>query len=240
MGRKLLLLSFLITFSTFAQDTDVQDAGDKALFSDAIGQNIRKYIRNSQLAYHDEDYERATFLYDSLVKHVILNTHLDNFKVKKRSGKKIDLAHFEKPMILMSTASWCTPAPGTFPALNQIADAYGSDIDFVVLFWDTKKNTRKASRELSKDVTVVYVDELENKHVDIIQNMKHSLGLPTCFLLDSDKKIIDIQRTIIHPYHIPYETSFEENYSAFFAGVQLLAPTITIRTELEVIGIDKN
>lgn len=235
MGKKLLLLVFLITLPSVAQDDD-----SKKLFSDAIGQNIRKYIRNSKLAYHDKDYDRATFLYDSLVTHVILNTHLDNFTVNKRTGKKIKMDHFEKPMILLSTSSWCTPAPGTFPALNRIADAYGDDIDFVVLYWDTKKNARKASRELSKDVSVIYVDELDNKHVDIIQNMKHSLGLPTCFLLDANKKIIDVQRTVIHPYHIPFETSFEENYSAFFAGVRLLAPTITIETQLEVIGIDKN
>lgn len=235
MGKKLLLLTFLITFSSIAQDKV-----DKTLYSDAIGKNIRKYIRNSKLAYHNKDYERATFLYDSLVTHVILNTHLDNFKVNKRSGKKIEMAYFEKPMILMSTASWCTPAPGTFPALNMIAEAYSNDIDFVVLYWDTKQNARKASKELSKNVTVIYVDELDNKHVDIIQNMKHSLGLPTCFLLDADKKILDVQRTVIHPYHIPYETSYEENYSAFFAGVQLLAPTVTIETQLEVIGVEKN
>ena len=143
-------------------------------------------------------------------------------------------------MILLSTASWCTPSSGTIPALNEIAHTFGDNIDFVVLYWDTKKNAKKASKEFRKNIQVVYVDELDNKGAAVVKDMKHSLGLPTCFLLDENKKIIDIRRTIIHPYHTEYEISYEENYDAFYAGVQLLKPSITIQTSLEVIGTDKN
>ncbi len=235
MSKKLLLLTFLISFSALAQDTLV-----RPMFSEAISKNIKKYVTQAKLAYHDKDFDRADFLYDSLVQHVIINTHLDNFKVNKRSGRSIEFNDFEKPMILLSTASWCTPGSGTFPALNEIAKTYGKKIDFVVLYWDKKENARNASKNLSGNIQVVYVDELKNKSADMIKDMKHSLGLPTCFLLDENKKILDIRRTVIHPYHIDFDTSFEENYSAFFAGVQLLRPTVTIQTSLEVLGLDKN
>ena len=245
MCRKLLFLTLLISFSAISQDTlnkplISNDTLNKPLFSQEITKNIKKYVKKSQLAYHDNDYVRADFLYDSLVQHVIINSYLDNFKVKKRSGKEIELKSFEKPMILLSTASWCTPGAGTIPALNEIARTYGKNIDFVVLYWDTKENARKASKDFNRKIKVVYVDELENKSVDIVKDMKHSLGLPTCYLLDESKKIIDIRRTVIHPYHTDYQTSFDDNYSAFYAGVQLLHPTVTIKTSLEVIGVDKN
>jgi thiol-disulfide isomerase/thioredoxin len=242
MNKKLLLLIFLFSIATVAQDTIVvpQDSIARPMFSEAVSKNIKKYVTKNKLAYHDKDFERAEYLYDSLVQHVIINTYLDNFKVNKRSGRSIEFNDFEKPMILLSTASWCTPGAGTFPALNEIAKDYNKKIDFVVLYWDTKEDARKASRKLSSNIQVVYVDELENKSADMIKDMKHSLGLPTCFLLDENKKIIDIRRTVIHPYHIDYETSFEENYSAFFAGVQLLKPYVTIQTSLEVLGLDKN
>ena len=210
------------------------------LLTEEITKNIKRYVKNSKLAYHDKDYVRADFLYDSLVQNVILKSYLDNFKVRKRSGKEIELNDFKKPMILLSIASWCTPGSGTIPALNDIAHSYGDNIDFVVLYWDTKENARKASRDFKKNIHVVYVDELENKGAAVVKEMKHSLGLPTCFLLDENRKIIDIKRTVIHPYNTDYEVSYEDNYDSFFASVQKLRPTVTIQTSLEVIGTEKN
>ncbi len=236
MRIKLLLLTFLISLTAISQE----EIEVKPMFSHEIAKNIKKYVNNSQLAYHDKDYARADFLYDSLVQNVILKTYLDNFKVNKCSGKEIEMSKFKKPMILLSTASWCTPSSGTIPALNEIAHTFGDNIDFVVLYWDTKENAKKASKEFNKNIQIVYVDELENKGAAVVKDMKHSLGLPTCFLLDENKKIIDIRRTVIHPYHTEYEISYEENYDAFYAGVQLLKPSITIRTSLEVIGTEKN
>lgn len=236
MRVKLLLLTFLISFAAISQE----EVEAKSMFSQEITKNIKKYVKESQLAYHDKDYVRADFLYDSLVQNVILKSYLDNFKVKKRSGKEINMSEFKKPMILLSTASWCTPSSGTIPALNEIAHTFGDNIDFVVLYWDTKENAKKASKDFKKNIQVVYVDELDNKGAAVVKDMKHSLGLPTCFLLDENKKIIDIRRTVIHPYHTDYEISYEENYDAFYAGVQLLKPSVTIQTSLEVIGTDKN
>jgi len=236
MGRLLLFLLIIFPTLTYSQD----DVEVENLFSQAIEKNLRKYKYESQEAYHDKDLERATFLYDSLVEHVVIGTHLDNFEMRKRSGRKTDMSKFERPTILLSTASWCTPGAGEIPALNEIAATYHDAIDFVVLFWDTKENTRKFSKDFDKNIKVVYVDESENKNDHVIEKMKHSLGFPTCFLLDENKKIVDVRRTVIHPYHTPYEESFKENYTAYFAGVKLLRPRAIIETDLQMIGVDKN
>lgn len=216
MGRKLLFLLFLITFSAQSQ------IEQGIPFSQAIGNNIKKYTKNSQKAYVDGNFERAEFLFDSLINHVVNGSYLDNFKVRKLSGKKIELYCFEKPVFLMTYASWCTPGVGEIPALNEIAEANHKNIDFVILFWDSKENVRKVAKEYSKKINIVYVDEKENKNDHMVEIMKHSLGFPTSFFIDGTKKIVDVRRGVLHPYNEKYEISFELNYNSFLNGISLL------------------
>ena len=96
MGRKLLYLFLLLTFSAQSQ------IEQGSLFSEAIGKNIKRYTKNSQNAYANQDFERAEFLFDSLINNVVNGSYLDNFKVRKLSGKKIELYKFEKPVYLMT------------------------------------------------------------------------------------------------------------------------------------------
>lgn len=216
MGRKLLYLFFLIPFLTYSQ------IEQGVLFSKAIGENIKKYTKNSQKAYAEQDFERAEFLFDSLINNVINGSYLDNFKVKKLSGRKIKLSKFQKPMLLMTYASWCTPGVGEIPALNEIAKTHYKDIDFVILFWDTKKKVRKASRAYSSKIKIVYVDEKENKDDYIVQIMKHSLGFPTSFFIDKNKRILDVRRGVLHSYNEKYDISFELNHNSLLNGISLL------------------
>lgn len=216
MGRKLLYLFLLVSF--IAQSQIEQGT----LFSEAIGKNIKKYTKNSQMAYAVHDFERAEFLFDSLINNVVNGSILDNFKVRKLSGRNISLYKYKKPIFLMTYASWCTPGVGEIPALNSVADKNYKEVDFVVLFWDTKKNVRKSTREYSNKINIIYVDETENNSEHIVEIMKHSLGFPTSFFIDENKRIIDVRRGALHPYNEKYEVSFELNYNSFLNGISLL------------------
>lgn len=217
MGRKLLFILLFGFLSAQAQDLE-----PSTLFSDAIGRNIKSYKAKSQRAYADKNFDLAEKLYDSLIKFVVNGSTLDNFQVRKLSGRKIKLHDFEKPVFLMTYASWCTPGVGEIPALNEIASKYHKDIDFVILFWDTKKRVKKIAGEYNSKINVVYVDELENNHCHTVQTMKHSLGFPTSFFIDADKKILDVRRGALHHYNEAYEVSYELNYSSFLNGISLL------------------
>jgi thiol-disulfide isomerase/thioredoxin len=122
----------------------------------------------------------------------------------------------------MTYASWCAPGKGEIPALNDIAKQYYKEIDFVILFWDTKKKVRKASTYYNRKITILYIDEKENIHDHIIELMKHSVGFPTSFFIDEDKKIIDVRRGVLHPYDEEFEVSFELNHNSFLKGIELL------------------
>lgn len=217
MVKKLLLLLLLFTLSAQSQEYEPND-----LFSQRIGKNIRKYRAAAKKAYADKDLERAEFLFDSLINHVVNGSHLDNFKVRKFSGRKIQLYKYEKPTYLITYASWCVPGVGEIPALNDIADRYHKDIDFIVLFWGSKKKIRKIKKQFSKKIHILYVDEKENRHDFAIRTMKHSLGFPTTFLIDKDKKIMDVRRNFMHHYLEKYTSSYNSNYQTFTSGVSLL------------------
>ncbi len=229
MGRKLLLLYLLISFTALSQDIGPED-----YFSKVIGKNIKSYRQKSQDAYLVSDFERAEFLFDSLITKVVNGSYLDNFKVKNLSGRKLELNDFDKPIFLMTYASWCTPGSGEIPALNDIANKYHKEIDFVVLFWDTKDKVKKATKEYNKKINIVYVDEKENKHDHIVETLKHSLGFPTSFFIDKDKMIIDVRRGVLHPYNEKYSISFELNYNSFFNGISLLKNFNSDKTELTI------
>ncbi len=217
MGRKLLYLFLLISFSALSQNIEPE-----LLFSKVIGENIKKYTINSQQAYLNNDLERADFLFDSLINHVVNGSYLDNFNVKKISGRKTELNDFEKPIFLMTYASWCTPGSGKIPALNDIAKKYHKEIDFVILFWDSKDKVKKASRDYNKHISIVYVDEKENKNDHLVETLKHSLGFPTSFFIDKNKMIVDVRRGVLHHYDEKYSISFELNYKSFLNGISLL------------------
>lgn len=231
MGKKLLLFFLLITFTALSQDKE-----PKVYFSKAVGENIKTYTYKSQQAYSDGEYKRAKFLFDSLINHVINGSYLDNFRVKKLSGRKIELNEFKKPVFLMTYASWCTPGKGEIPALNDIAKQYHKEIDFVILFWDTKKKVRKASKYYNRKITILYIDEKENKHDHIIERLKHSLGFPTSFFIDEDKRIIDVTRGVLHSYDEDYQVSFELNHSSFLKGIELLKK---VKKENATLIVDK-
>ncbi|HLW30822.1 MAG TPA: redoxin domain-containing protein [Aequorivita sp.] len=216
MGRKLLYLIILISLSAQSQ------VEPRILLSEAIAKNIKTYVQKSQKAYALHDFDQAEFLFDSLINHVVNGSYMDNFQIRKRRGKKIELNKFKKPIFLMTYASWCAPGIGEIPALNKIAEKHYKDIDFVILFWDSKENVQKSSRNYSRRINVVYVDEKENTHNHIVQTLKHSLGFPTSFFMDKNKKILDVRRGELHPYNEKYEVSFELNYTSFLNGISLL------------------
>ncbi len=217
MGRLLLIL-FLFTSLPILS----QEAEEKRLFSQAIGKNIRKYRKEARKAYRIRDEERAQFLFDSLVQNVVMGTLLDNFNVRKFSGRKIELHRFEKPTYLITYAPWCVPNPAEIPALNDVADKFHNEIDFVVLFWGSKKKIRKFKRKYNKRINVLFVDEKENRNDFAIRIMKHSVGFPTSFFISRDKKILDVRRNHLDNYSEEYAASYNANFQSFMSGVALL------------------
>ena len=215
--RKFLFL--ILTFSCLGTSLAQQD---ELRFSEALSQHLAKYKKHADKAYRTDNLERADFLFDSLVNYCLKGSRLDNFKVKDLRKRSVYLDEFQKPLYLITYASWIAPTAGEIPALNKLAEKYHEQVDFVMLFWDNRSTTKELAKKYSSHITILYVDELQNNSPHVVKMMKHSLGFPTSFLLDKDKKILDIRRKVSHPFGIEFERSFDLNYDSFSNALSLL------------------
>lgn len=215
--RKILLLFLtqILVVSVYAQQDEIS-------FSEALTTHLPKYKKQADKAYRTQNVERADFLFDSLVKYNLKGSLLDNFKVQDLKKKIVSLDEFQKPVYLTTYASWVVPTEGEIPALNKLAEKYGEQVDFVMLFWDDHSTTKNLAKKYHKNIKVLYVDEGKNNSPYVIKMMKHSLGFPTSFLLNTNKKIIDIRRKISHPFGIEFEKSFDLNYNSLTSAISLL------------------
>ncbi len=166
-------------------------------FSLAVASNIKRYRENSSLAYQTEDLERAQFLYDSLVNKVLIGTRFDNFRVKNyKSRREFKFEEFTKPIYLKTSAIWAEPNDSEIKALNDVAEEFGDIIDFVILYWESPERIREAKREFNENITILYVDELQNENTTVVPILKHSLGLPSVILMDEERKVLNIRKGV--------------------------------------------
>lgn len=213
--KKLLLVLLFIGPSIFSQ----QLQQERIFFSDALFEHLSDYNKKADLAYRFNDYEKAEELFQTFTNSQLEGSYMDNFKFRNLSKKEIQLYDYKKPALLITYASWCVPGKGEIPALNELATQYKNKIDFVILFWDKREKAKELSRKFSSEISIVYVDETENHGAYVVKQLKHSLGLPTCFLISADKRIIDIRRSVFHPYNITKEESFQLNYEAINSAI---------------------
>lgn len=208
-----LFLLFLV-IPIFAQQEE-----NKTFFTEALGLHLPKYKIKSEDAYAHRDYAEGVRLFDSLVEYGLNGSFMNDFHFNKLNSKEISLYDFKKPVYLITYASWCVSTEGEVPAINELANKYSDEIDFVILFWDDQKTTKKMAKSYNKNINVVYVNELNNRNAHVVSQLKHSLGLPTTFLIDKDKKILDIRRGVTHSFNKSFEESFDLNYNSIYDGI---------------------
>ncbi len=211
----------------------------KVPFSVAIAAHINKYNSKSNDAYKDQDLEYASFLFDSLVNNYLKGTYMDNFKMYPLKGDPITFESINKPIFLITYASWCVPGIGEIPALNDLADKFHDQIEFVVLFWDKKENLKEKSKEYSENIELYYVDEKNNRASYIINNLKHSLGFPMMYFMDSENQVLDIRKIVTHHSSETLSNSYSIHYNSLSKGVSLLIADLDAKGALAVDADEK-
>lgn len=218
--KRLLLVFLFLSPTLFAQI--IQDPEpEKVYFSEALAMHLDDYNKKADLAYRFRDYDKAEQLFDSLTNNLLEGSYMNDFEFHTlaRKNNTIRLSDFDKPVFLITYASWCVPGKGQIPALNKLANQFAGRIDFVVLFWDKKDKVEELSSQFNEQIKVVYVDETKNNGAYVVKQLKHSLGLPTCFLMTADKRIADIRRSVFPAFNAAEETAYRENYQQMEASI---------------------
>jgi len=208
-----LILLFTISFFGF-QTLTAQDS--IVYFSDAIKSNIRKYNMQSDREFEKGNIAEGRALFDSLVQNILVGSKFDDYSFKSVNSKKVKLSQLKKPVFIITYASWCVINKGEIPALNKIAKDYKDDIQLIVVFWDTKNNMKKIARQFNNNIKVCYANESYKNDAKAVSTLKHTLGFPTSYFLNSELDVIDIKRGGVPiPRKTAFKKALEINYNIF-------------------------
>lgn len=208
-----LILLFIISFFGF-QTLTAQDS--IVYFSDAIKSNIRKYNLQSDREFEKGNIAEGRALFDSLVQNILVGSKFDDYSFKSVNSRKVKLSQLKKPVFIITYASWCVINKGEIPALNKIAKEYSKDVQVIVVFWDTKNNMKKIARQFNNNIKVCYANESYRNDAKVVSTLKHTLGFPTSYFLNSELDVIDIKRGGVPiPRKTAFKKAIEINYNIF-------------------------
>ncbi len=189
---------------------------DKVSFTDAIKSNIKKYNKESDKVYENGDIEKGQALFDSLVQNHLVGSRFDDYSFKSVNSRKVKLSKIKKPVFIITYSSWCVLNRGEISALNKLARAYDKQLQTIVVFWDQKQNMKKIARQFSSKIKVCYANEAYKNDASVVATLKHTLGFPTSYFLNSELEVVDIKRGGISiPARTPSKKAMELNYVVF-------------------------
>lgn len=196
---KLITLLLLFCQLSYAQD-EKSDLGD-FVFENVLA-NYREFDYKIHNAYLNQDYDKVENIFRDFIEDNLHNKIMNNFTWNKFRTRHKSLYDIDLPIYLMTRSSWSLPNIGEIAAINKLAKKYKKKIKFVVLFWDKRKKMKKQGRRYSRHVDVVYIDEMQNKDAYTIKALKHALGVPTTFIINKNKRVMDVDRPAATPFHI--------------------------------------
>lgn len=133
--------------------------------------------------------------FDSL-SQTLIGTKLDPFTFIDLTGKTISLDKIDKPILLEATASWCKPCIAITPALNEIADQYGDQVELILLTHDTPKKAARFAKKFDSQIKIIPSSkEQDPGSLDKIAvgGFKQLFPFPTTYFIDKDKIIVDVK-----------------------------------------------
>lgn len=80
------------------------------------------------------------------------------------------------------------PTKGKVPALNETANKYYKEVDFVVVFWCNKSEVKKVAKNYNWNIHIIYGNELKNRDVHRLKCLNTVLVFLHVLLLEVTKK----------------------------------------------------
>jgi len=193
MKKIFIGITVLLSLSTFGQT-------DKIYYKDIVDNCIENLNTQINQAWKDKENDKAKTLFDSLVNTCLKGKYLSNYNFKTIENKIISTDKIGKPIILLTSATWCAPCWGEIPTLNKLAEKYDGEIEIIVLFWNQKKDLKKMSSQYDKRIHLIPSDsEPIDKSTILISGFNHKLDYPAVYLIDKYKKILDLTRGAAYP-----------------------------------------
>ena len=194
MKQILLIITILISIQTYSQTTE------KVFYKDIVDDCVENLNRQINQAWADKENEKAKELFEQLINDCIQGKYLSNYDFKNIEKDIISTDEIDKPILLVTSATWCAPCWGEIPTLNKLAKKYDGEIELIVLFWNKKKDLKKMSKKYDERIHLIPSEnEPTDKSSIMISGFNHKLDYPAAYLIDKDKKILDLTRGAAFP-----------------------------------------
>ena len=179
----------------YGQDEIIQ----RRTFS-SIQPQLNRYRTLIEKAWEDKD-EQLALAYADSVKFNIIGSYTDNHVFTTLDKQQIELEKIGKPVMLVTSATWCGPCMFEIPALNKVAEEYAGKVEFVVLFQDMEgEKLSKAAQKYGKQILVVPSQEQsEGISVLSVSGFRHITGFPTNYLINNQNRIINYSQGAYMP-----------------------------------------
>ncbi|CAM1371208.1 conserved hypothetical protein [Tenacibaculum litopenaei] len=137
---------------------------------------------------------------NDIVNNCVKGKYIANYDFTTVDGEVISTDKVDKPILLIAAATWCAPCWGEIPALNKMVEKYDGQMQFVMIFWDTKENVAKMAEKLDKRIKLVASEaEHADKSTIEVNGFIHMLDYPTAYLISKDKQILNFKRGAASP-----------------------------------------
>lgn len=167
-----------------------QNKSELRKFSDTE-RHIIRYRDLSQQAWDMND-QKLALSYSDSTEFIIVGSYVDGHTFKTMGNKIVSLNNLEKPVLLITSATWCAPCVAEIPALNRVAAEFSDRISFVVLFHDEKdEKLAKFVKQYGRSISVVPTENRTDATTTLsISGFRHITGYPTNYSISTDKKIV--------------------------------------------------
>ncbi|MBD1398174.1 TlpA family protein disulfide reductase [Pontibacter sp. JH31] len=172
---------------------------DRKSFS-GIQPRLVHYRTLVEKAWKDKD-EQLALAYSDSVKYSIIGSYTDNHTFVTLDNRQVALGKTIKPVMLVTSATWCGPCMFEIPALNKVAEEYADKVEFVVLFQDMAgEKLANTAKKYGKQILVVPSQkQAEGVSVLSVSGFRHITGFPTNYLINSQNKIINYSQGAFMP-----------------------------------------
>jgi thiol-disulfide isomerase/thioredoxin len=203
--KKALILIFVLTIIVSCKKTNEENSTnqsetnlEKKLFADIVSL-LTKYEEDSKAYWEKGEKENARKYSDS-IKFQILNSYIQEHEFESVYNTKYNTVKRKKPLFIQATASWCAPCKFEVPALNRIVEKYSNEVDFVLLFWDTKLELEKFASDYDNRIFLIPSKEEPSDGSSVsISGFTHKIGFPTNYLVTEDNQIINFSQGAMVP-----------------------------------------
>ncbi|CAL2090647.1 thioredoxin family protein [Tenacibaculum sp. 190524A05c] len=124
----------------------------------------------------------------------LIGKEFGDFVFEDINGINYNFKENKKTKIVVVSASWCGPCIYLKEAVNKNVEKYSNQIDFIYLFWDSKKELIKIKDQYNSKVILIPSKKRKDDIACIeIAEFENCFGFPTVYSINTENRIQKIE-----------------------------------------------